>query len=582
MESLLTVVMNMNRNRLLARLRSTHARTSRRSDRTATVRRLQDMVENLRSTASQGFAQSRIANLRSTTHEIGQAFTLLEASNTEAVLAGERDGLITRLLYLLGKLPSAKDLTDILTSFALRRDNRFQGRDDLVNTFTKLRKYRASCEFLSKAASASAIFRNITVAEVSVQHSLTLNTRGNTHSLAACFKRLNVTWDREMSKRLNATLPHLSDRFQKEMANFKPKIHAEIQLVFFYEQYTNLQQPRVICSSKSACFLCSLFIRLHGKFWVRRTHGVLYPKWTLPAVSDVSLSRDTKQTMNRLLDDFRIEIQREIGKRLRLTQPKRMHPTESLFSLQMWFDSNTSLIGPYAVGPDKVVQTVSGVLPQEVIHSDQFTDNNDAKADATKSMPPSTVDASLKLTTNDDTGMRRQTIGGQASSQTFASSVNSNHEYGISQSSILGQQKLTEDRLQIDLDCGEQCSAAQSMRDHGSRSCDALVAYDASELRQVEDFNTSCATSTCRRIDFHELELFVETELPVSIETTEIYRPTIRSIDASTIVRIDKLAAGQEIAVESYQSMDNKRTIILNMQGWQGEDRWWRMSWVRK
>ena len=39
------------------------------------------------------------------------------------------------------------------------------------------------------------------------------------------------------------------------MAIFKPKIHAEIQLVFFYEQYTDLQRTRVICSSKNACFL---------------------------------------------------------------------------------------------------------------------------------------------------------------------------------------------------------------------------------------------------------------------------------------------------------------------------------------
>ena len=210
---------------------------------------------------------------------------------------------------------------------------------------------------------------------------------------------------------------------------------------------------------------------------------MLYPKWTLPAVSDVLLSRDTKQTMNWLLDDFRIEIQREIGKRLRLTQPKWIHLTESLFSLQIWFDSNTSLIGPYAVGLDKVVQTVSSVLPQEVIHLDQSIDNNNAKVDITKSMPPSMVDTGIKLTTHDDIGMRQQTIGGQASSQTFASSVNSNHEYGISQSSILGQQKLTKDRLQIDLDCGEQCSVAQSMRDHGSRSCDTLATYDTSELR---------------------------------------------------------------------------------------------------
>ena len=123
------------------------------------------------------------------------------------------------------------------------------------------------------------------------------------------------------------------------------------------------------------------------------------------------------------------------------------------------------------------------------------------------------------------------------------------------------------------------------MRDHGSRSCDVLVAYDASELAQVDDFNASRATSTCRRFDFHELELFVETELFVSIETTEICRPTTGSVDDNAIVRIDKLTAGQEILVESHQDSGNKndnRMIVLNMQDSEREDRWWNVSWVRK
>ena len=145
-----------------------------------------------------------------------------------------------------------------------------------------------------------------------------------------------------------------------------------------------------------------------------------------------------------------------------------------------------------------------------------------------------------------------------------------------------GRPKLTKDRLQIDLDCGEQHSATQSMRDHGSRSCDVLVAYDALEPRQKDDFNASCATSTCRRIDLHELELFVENEPSVSIETTEICRPATGSVDANIILRIDKLAAGEEILVEPQQVSDNNRTIVLNMQDSQGNDRWWKVSWGRR
>lgn len=57
----------------------------------------------------------------------------------------------------------------------------------------------------------------------------------------------------------------------------------ESPLLLFYEFHPERCKPRVICSSKSACYLCNLFVRLHGHFYMPRCHGVLYEKWTLPA-----------------------------------------------------------------------------------------------------------------------------------------------------------------------------------------------------------------------------------------------------------------------------------------------------------
>ena len=363
------------------------------------------MVENLNCTALQDSSLPKIASLRSTANDIGRAFDLLETSSKETVTKGKSDRLIISLLCLLDNLPSAQELKDTLTSFALPKDERFQGQKDLVSTITKLRKYRASCEFLSKAASASTVFRNITIAEVTIRRTTALTTGESTHSFESCLNRMNLAWNGEMSNRLNATLPNLSSRFQNEMANLKPKIHAEIQLVFFYEQHDHLQRPRVICSSKSACFLCNLFLRLHGKFMARRTHGVLYSKWTLPTVHDVSLSRETRQIMDRLVHKFQTEIRTEVFKSLRLARPKRMHPAESVFSLQMWSDSHKSIIGPYAVGQDKILQTESSILSQNSIHSTQFAGNINVDTDATKSTPPSKVTSNLGLVKNEDTSM---------------------------------------------------------------------------------------------------------------------------------------------------------------------------------
>ncbi len=74
------------------------------------------------------------------------------------------------------------------------------------------------------------------------------------------------------------------DEFRVTIADYykSVKVHAEIQLLFFYELNSERLRPRTISSSKSACYLCDLFFRLHGQYHVPRTHGRLYHRWTLP------------------------------------------------------------------------------------------------------------------------------------------------------------------------------------------------------------------------------------------------------------------------------------------------------------
>jgi len=61
-------------------------------------------------------------------------------------------------------------------------------------------------------------------------------------------------------------------------------VHAEVQLLFHYERNSCILPPRIMCSSKQACFLCNLFFRIHGRFTLPATHGRLYEKWALPDV----------------------------------------------------------------------------------------------------------------------------------------------------------------------------------------------------------------------------------------------------------------------------------------------------------
>ena len=95
------------------------------------------------------------------------------------------------------------------------------------------------------------------------------------------------------------SLPTLETGFQRRIGRLADrKVHAEIQLLLYYEQTLPpaSRRPRIICSSKSACYMCWHFIQSHGQFHVPSTHGTIYDLWTLPFQLDVT-------------DDARIRLQ---------------------------------------------------------------------------------------------------------------------------------------------------------------------------------------------------------------------------------------------------------------------------------
>ncbi len=58
--------------------------------------------------------------------------------------------------------------------------------------------------------------------------------------------------------------------------------HGDVQIVLHYDRNPHNPPPRVIGSSKSACFLCDLFIMKHRRYWISHSHRRLYPQWTIP------------------------------------------------------------------------------------------------------------------------------------------------------------------------------------------------------------------------------------------------------------------------------------------------------------
>jgi hypothetical protein len=115
-----------------------------------------------------------------------------------------------------------------------------------------------------------------------------------------------------------------------DLVNAKCAVHAEMQLLFHYEFHNPRLPPRVICSTKKACYLCNLFFVLHGRFTMLATHGRLYEKWTLPkCIQDLQGSK--AGTIHVVIERFYNAIVKAIKDTLVFSRKRAFASNESLF-----------------------------------------------------------------------------------------------------------------------------------------------------------------------------------------------------------------------------------------------------------
>jgi hypothetical protein len=185
------------------------------------------------------------------------------------------------------------------------------------------------------------------------------------------FQSSNVSDESETMLRMQLAsyLSPSGNDFSERIAGISQngKVHAEIQLLFFYELQPNSLRPRVICSSKSACYLCNIFIRLHGQFLITRTHGRLYEKWILPDwLEGIPAGRRQRLStivaqLNTIIEDKIRTFSAEIGE-------KYLHPQESEIVDRAYWPSTSDL-------PEKsTISSTSTVTLRQNICTDQAID----------------------------------------------------------------------------------------------------------------------------------------------------------------------------------------------------------------
>ncbi|KZL64543.1 deaminase [Colletotrichum tofieldiae] len=89
-------------------------------------------------------------------------------------------------------------------------------------------------------------------------------------------------------------------------------IHAEVQLVLHYERVPCVPAPWFIGCSKSACFLCDLLIKQHGRFQISFSHQRMYPKWTVPNVDWMTQKqvKAWRKTINAMIQELQAMIRK--------------------------------------------------------------------------------------------------------------------------------------------------------------------------------------------------------------------------------------------------------------------------------
>ncbi|OQV08936.1 hypothetical protein CLAIMM_13141 isoform 1 [Cladophialophora immunda] len=105
-------------------------------------------------------------------------------------------------------------------------------------------------------------------------------------------------------------------------------VHAEVQMVIHYILEPASNTPRIIGTSKAACFLCHLFITEHKMFGVSAWHGRLFDQWTIPDLAEYSSANIT--TLRATIQGMHHKCAQLIS----TSHPRRPYPLTSRHNLR--------------------------------------------------------------------------------------------------------------------------------------------------------------------------------------------------------------------------------------------------------
>ncbi|KAL9614940.1 MAG: hypothetical protein Q9167_000582 [Letrouitia subvulpina] len=339
LDMLFSAVVRLHRNRILSRLRSKHAKTSRlrlNPHRPPPILRLAQVFTLI---APHNIAEGQSLRLQAAqkiSEELKILFVKLESKPTDRHLES--------ILKCLDELPSQLELSSLLNSIPNSGSFSPQDASSLSSFVGKLRRYHIACAILVTAARQHRLFSVIRIATISPQSPQKIHLLTQPEISRPINRILqSQRSEKQLAVTLQPESPVNQMKFASALKKNSLRVHAEIQLLYFYERHPEIARPRVISSSKDACFLCNLFLNLHGGFFTSSTHGVLYDTWTLPDLKPTGLNDTAIRKIDGIIARFSHQLEGTIAQLSQAGTTRRKHPKESRVNLTMWPSSVTSL-----------------------------------------------------------------------------------------------------------------------------------------------------------------------------------------------------------------------------------------------
>lgn len=342
----------------------------------------------------------------------------------------------------------------------------------------------------------------------------------------------------------------------------KYRVHAEIQLLIYYEENEDLTQVvPYIGSDKLCCYLCYAFISIHATFKVHGCHQSLYSLWMVPDDEVQPLSKQVGNRFHDILSRLCQSLQNQVQEALRQTGTRALyHPgaesCDHLSRVSLHMDSKQQRI------------FLSRRLRLNLNSQSSMAQDND-HLEGLGALPEPTTDVHHCQ---------------QDSYQYERAHKGSSHSEDISTSDLHDLQSVTQDSVPGNnsslrvLGNYKQARFSDdlSIKGHESRACDVSITHDARD-RQLQPC-ASFIIDTSRKFDFHEMELFFENESP---DTVAIHASPHEAPQTSDLHVVDILALqyGEEYMAELGDEDGQQMNLFIKKVHKNGPTQWLKLSW---